>query len=784
MADSAAVYFALCGLLVESSGVSESELVGIFRLVLVLREKWNCSDVSSVSLLQILAVKSSLVTVPLLSLVDILSHFSSGVKSDLFFDPLLRCNDWGEVALQLGQRLPLNSRALFDRSTPLVREQVARELMLAVSAKSTGLGWTCISETDSDQLLFSFCKVYAGRVSENARDVRVCQPLFDLVGDYEPFKSWFKGIVEPHAYYREVCDSIVDDCASLRLFDALPSVEDQVALVLKPWGTYSSSNISIDRWFTRVLLPLTKYHRSGVGPILQWMDSQAAEMQLADIFTFWHKCVAILVLVGTPETSDLGEVLRHFLATAYFYSFKYDAKSSSVAILSSYDLMRATLGFFEGQDAVPDGLHESLSHINLDSFYDFLQHNPLAIHPNAASVRYLRSVVDSCARLYPINKITISGYFQLKSSDVSSEREVGKILAGLNLSNCPQLLASVDSFVGTFIGLQTQDVNRAVLERLLVANLFDEAKTFAAAKGISEESAAELVMAKFWDSFNSASSMNENTDGLKAAHECIAIMDGLAGNHDELVRIKHLLKAISNLKNFKLVVNGHKITPVEVTSNYSAADSQLGAATPMTLVTLVLDQNPKSYLAFGKLHKILNDLGLFFGHQLDHGFSRLNSACIELALVDNNFAYAYKRSKELFSHYSTTQTADFGEYWLTFYQVGKYALPEWINDVDSISDAQLEVLEKQREILLNALIYCHSTEHGVGNSKLLLRQWELVNDQIDMYYQQLAHAPAASEKTVVDNLLSEAATTTHQTSEKLSKLFASGLGWALGANPP
>lgn len=792
MSDDATVYFELAGMLAESRKFTNSDLVDILGAIVQLVQKWPGEYANIVTILQLLALRTSLVVFPVLCLVEILTSLplpSSKAANTNF--SLIESNDWGEVAQLLSVRLKADSSSLYNRSSPIVREETVRELQKEISQKCGDLGWNSDGTDDVQQLLFLFCKVYTCRYSEISRDLRACQPLFDLVSHHDPFKRWLEGIVEPHLYYSEVSENIVEDCVNLRRFDALSSVEDQLAVFYEPLSVELSSSISIDRWMVRVLLPLTKFHNCGLAPILNWMVTTSADMKLADIFTYWSKCIAAILLVGSYPPADLDAILKRFLAVAYYYSLILDSKSTSMAILSSYDLIRSTLQFFldPAEVEVPHSeMNSSLKNVQLDSFDQFLKNDPLVIQPNARSVQHLLNIVETCSSLYPINKLTVSGYVQLMTSEVSSEKEVTKILSGVNAGNCTQLLSSVDSFVSTFMGSEQQkDVNKVVLERLLVANLFEEAKVFASSKTIPHDVVTELVMAKFWDSFNSASSMNENMDGLKHAHECISIMDGIEGDHSDIVGVKHLLKAISNLKNFKILVNGQKIVPPQVISKFGASSSQLGSGTPMTLITLILEQNPKSYLAFGKLHKILNDLGLFFGHNLDHSFSKLNSVCIESALIDNNFSYAYKRSKELFSHYkdNVQATEDIGEYWLTFYQVGKYVLPEWINDLDGISDAQLDVLIKQREILSTALIYCRSNDNSVGNSKLLLRQWEIVNDQIDMYYQNLLTALSVQqEKTVVNNLLSEAANTTHQTSEKISKLFASGLGWALGANPP
>lgn len=783
MSDDATVYFQLLGLLAESQKVPDDALVDIFSSVFHLAQQLPGSFITSATLAQLLAIKASTIVFPSTNLLKILAGMSEGTSDTK--NNLLAAKDWGELAHLISLHLPPTADSLFARSTAQAKESTVNEVKADILKKCQEYGWK--DSSDELLLLFQFCKVYTCRHSEITRDLRSCQPILNLIADYDPLKRWLTGIVEPHLYYTEVCEGMFDDCLNLRQFDTLKSANDQFAVLLAPLNNPGSEIISIEKWISRVLLPLTKYHECGLKPILEWLVSKSSTLSLAEVFSLWGKSVSAL-FSGKLTEDDIKTALRYYLAIAYYYSLVLDSKSTSMAILASYDLIRDTLGLFVASSLVevpyPE-MNGSLKGVDLSTFLKFMAAKPLVIDPTPESVQHLLNITETCISLYPINKLTISGYFQLMTSEVNSEREVTKILAGVNASNCRQLLSSLDAFVSTFMSSnQQQEVNNAVFERLLIANLFDEANSFASIKGLSANVVTDLVMAKFWDCFNSATSMNEATGGLKHAHECIKIIDSIQNDHKDIVSVKHLLKAIANLKNFKITIKGQKLVPSQVLSNFGAANSQLGSGTPMTLITLILEQNPKSYLAFGKLHKILNDLGLYFGHNLDHSFSKLNSACIESALIDNNFNYAYKRSTELFAHYSEN-SSDIGEYWLTFYQVGKFALPEWINDLDNISDSQLDVLVKQREVLSKAVIHCRTNSTSVGNSKLLLRQWEIVNDQIDMYYKNL-QAPQTEQQeiTVVDSLISEAANTTQQTSDKISKIFASGLGWALGANPP
>lgn len=203
---------------------------------------------------------------------------------------------------------------------------------------------------------------------------------------------------------------------------------------------------------------------------------------------------------------------------------------------------------------------------------------------------------------------------------------------------------------------------------------------------------------------------------------------------------------------------------------------------------MILEHNPKSYLAFEKLFRILNDLMLYFDEdgELEQSdtngcFDRLKSACIESALIDNNFSYAYKQSMELIDHFAKSSSID--GFWLTFYQVGKYVSPNWI-DEDSESN-RLEIMIKQRELLSQTLqkIDCD------GHVKVILDQWNRLNEKIEHDYQSIDQLKFAGFETKSDAKgpeLSQVelnmARLPDKAGEKISNLFVSGLGWAIGAN--
>ena len=115
-------------------------------------------------------------------------------------------------------------------------------------------------------------------------------------------------------------------------------------------------------------------------------------------------------------------------------------------------------------------------------------------------------------------------------------------------------------------------------------------------------------------------------------------------------------------------------------------------------------------------------------HADNYYFNKLKTACIESALIDNNFNYAYKQSLELFDYLDGKEdSSQIDDLWLTFYQVGKYVSPLWFEN--SGEQVDLGILTKQREILSLTILNLQLKE----NSKVVLAQWMSLNDKIQRH---------------------------------------------------
>ncbi|EGW33956.1 uncharacterized protein SPAPADRAFT_59368 [Spathaspora passalidarum NRRL Y-27907] len=436
-------------------------------------------------------------------------------------------------------------------------------------------------------------------------------------------------------------------------------------------------------------------------------------------------------IVHSEFTSDdYREIIEWYIISCYYYAHKEDSLPS-IEIINIYDVIYDTLSLFDQPVSVSDLSCADFIGCDIDI-------------PQQLSTDSFKKVVSTCQNLFPITKLTIVKYLQYNQS--VNNKDITKLISTLNHTNYHQLMPAITALKSQF-NLDHGLINKLIIERLLASNLFDEVKEYQSE--LSSDEFFSLVIDKFWTSFNSATNLNDKIGHLHESKQCLDLSDSLQlneENHDLIVRLKHLFKAMTNLKNFKIVVDKSKpFTPGQL---LSFKDDLIG------LITVILQQNPKSYLAFEKLFKIINDLALYFQAEGDF-FNKVKIACIESSLIDDNFEYAYTHTKQLF-------TVNVDELWIIFYQVGKYISPNW-------TEPNINVLVKQREILSLTL------KHISENNKIILDQWEKVNSQIEEYSEQVlnvSESKEASSDDIVENI----------STDKISNLLVSGLGWAIGAH--
>ncbi|KAL6450122.1 hypothetical protein SBY92_002064 [Candida maltosa Xu316] len=613
-----------------------------------------------------------------------------------------------------------------------------------------------VTASEDRLLLFVQSKtLQLSKYYSNINDI-ISGKLFDHVTG----TTYYKSIILPFKYYYDHYGSIYNP----NCFNDYLIAEDKFGFLINPLLTNNVANFA--SWMDNVIIPFIKYQSNNnedyFSRLNQWLfynpDLIAKNTDVTFKYTIWYK--SIQSITKSFELSDFKIIVDTFINAVYFYALK-ESECSSIDVMKIYDSVKSTLLLLNDDDEIRiDYKTIDFDCTSLENFFN----------PSLNSVHNLKQVVTTCLKLFPINKLTIKKYILLKTNEFDLTKEVLLIINNMNSSNYQQLINLVHFFNQSFLkDDQTNQISSIIIEKLLFHNYFDILDQLKQDLVIDVNDFYKLLEDKFYESIDNATNLNENIGSLNNAKKCLQIFDQITTNpqlasshHDQIVRFKHLFKSINWLKNFKIVINHkHQLLPSDLL-HYFNQDNVL------TLITTILEQNPKSYLAFEKLYRILNNLLLFYNYQseTDDYFNKLKTGCIESSLIDNNdFKFAYTQSLQLFE----SNLANLNELWLTFYQVAKYIPPD--------DEPTLDMLTKQRELLSMMLFRLELSE----NTKIVTHQWDVINNKIQNHHTNpptpINESSATNTTRIANDFVSG-----KTNSEKLSNLFVSGLGWAIGAN--
>ncbi|CUM56145.1 uncharacterized protein AC631_01485 [Debaryomyces fabryi] len=751
--------------------------------------------------------------------------------------------DLEEFANWISSRFEIDDSAIFSLDDSILL-QTAYDLAADNRLQCEQFGYKVTTDGSINELLFQFIQAKTLYLSKYCTEIGDLSPLFEILEGYSPFDKWYRDIITPFTYYWNNYGSLNNN-SLLDLFQFLKaeSFNEKLHILIEPLNLPAySEKLSVNNWISKVVMPLVVYHDYDFKPLLEWLYFRGEwnNQEPSKKYAIWNNAIRSIIYFkdyknNVLDVSRYEDILKFFLGSCYYYAIFYETseKVSSIEMLKIYDSIKDSLDIIQQRIGAANGgkfeySMEKIDFGSLDkssSLASFLNDssNPFTelFNPSLSSVNFLQEAIITCEKLYPTSKFTILEFLKLKYSSTSDfttgEREVAKIMTNLNSNNWSMILSSARLFTDSFISndkTHNESINRLIIDRFLFNNLFDVVGGFYEEKElpITVDDFYSIILKKFWESFNKATNFNSKIGKLHEASQSIQLFDKISSDEqlsatckDEIIRIKHLFKAVSNIKNFKIVIQkGSPFVPSDLISQFGAVSLMDGLdldeqkRSPMALISTILEQNPKSYLAFEKLYKILNDLLIFFNDEHAEPtfyFNKLKSICIESALVDNNFQFAYRQSNELLDHYSTDQNKNLNEFWLTFYQVGKFISPEWFNESSSSQSDKIDILIKQRDILSKTLKFTEPSDTTIDNSRVILTQWESINSQIEDWYLNLhqdyytkgstSSNDAVPERmaTLANDIMNDASNTTSQASEKLSNLFVSGLGWALGANP-
>ncbi|CAH6721085.1 hypothetical protein CLIB1444_05S03246 [[Candida] jaroonii] len=594
------------------------------------------------------------------------------------------------------------------------------------------------------------------------------------------FHQWFKGFYQPFKYYWDNYGKLT---SSIKYHEILG--QDYFQHLISPVGSLDSDNLSLYNWLNKVIIPISKFSHD-FSSLEQWCFNEANLQSKS--YEVWFTTIKSLVDKEVP-LEDFQGIVEKFVAFCYFDK----EVENSLEMIRKFDYIKDTLVLL-----VPIAPKSStiktgeVKYVNekFDSFQQFMENTSLIplISISKDSLINLSEMIESCLKLYPINQLTIPKFLELKYGSSQSEdfkREASIILVGINTSNSTTLISSLELFKDIFVEDDTE-INELMVERFLFNNLFDLVDD-----QVPDAVLRKLLTKKFWDSINYSTSLDDIR--LSYAEKCLDMMSSkeqTSEEKEEISRFRNLLKMFNLIKNFKISLNRQPISPSDILKKFSKIPHndlqlELEPSSPMGLITTILEQNPKSYRAFEKLFKILNHFLIFLNVEINSNyyFKRLISACIESSLIDFNFNFAYSKSIELFSNYT-----DLNDLWLVFYQIGNYQTPDWFDNPSS----NLPILIKKSFVLSNYLSVINRSLTTVDNSRIIVELWNKINNEIeeitnnDTSLQDQDQSDASTVNSTVNSIAHgisrNLSPMSEKPGEKLSNLFVSGLGWAIGAN--
>lgn len=720
---------------------------------------------------------------------------------------------------------------LFECKSPVIFG-VADSIMNDILSANLGMSVESLREKGPQEIYFLFLKGKILASAKYSNDVSIYRPLFGAIEDYEGFKQWKESLIEPYTYYLEHI-GVLEDSRLIPFNDFMHASSSglRLELMLQPLKLEELfTSLHLENYFSRIIWPLIGNNISDMGIFTHCIFIEIPHMygKGSRKYSIWNTVMRVLLNFEQVSDSTLflekyQQVFKYYLGAIYYYSIFEDTSDniSSIDMIKILDSSQKALETIitklglSNDDAInlPQiDITEIDRNISLD---DFISNGNFSILLNASTECFnrLQRVLSTCSKLYPFTKFCVKDYFRLTSElfeAQSLEKELTKLTVGLNDSNWRKILAIVEVFTDEFMKdpLYEKKIKEILVYRFLATDLYDTVEYLFTTEELSIplDSMFTLVLQRFWVLFNAADSLDSKHGELKKCNKCIRLCDtiynagDLSQNNTSVVKkIKHLMKAIDSLKDFKLSIQRNvPITPKKVVEMFVSNGSFDGDGhhNPLSLVSLVVQQNRKSYLAFEKLFKILNDLMLFLDDQPSKPtfcFNKLKSICIEAALIDDNFKFAYRNSIEILDHYSLKDLFNLNDFWLTFYQVGKYRSPQWAEN-STRPELELDFYKKQRDILARMLKLIEPSNVDMDNTRLVLQQWNLINKEIELLEARITlqsdDLPSLSrikrlpeELTgMANDILTDATVSTSQAGEKLSNLFVSGLGWAIGAS--
>jgi len=222
-----------------------------------------------------------------------------------------------------------------------------------------------------------------------------------------------------------------------------------------------------------------------------------------------------------------------------------------------------------------------------------------------------------------------------------------------------------------------------------------------------QESYEDLIVKYFWKCFKKASNGSKHRGEILNASHALQVIPNPS---ERILSLMGLIDAIDELSEYSLYFKpGTPLVPADFLTVKNVTE----------VIQRVLELNSEAYLDSDNLLEISNGLTKGLGLEPLDTF-QLQTFCIESALVNNDFKFALETAHKLLD--KTRDQSKLENTWLTFFQVGKYVSPDWLD-----TEAPESVIKEQLDLLAKVLKIC-----PVKNTQDIISQWSHLDLELSL----------------------------------------------------
>lgn len=349
---------------------------------------------------------------------------------------------------------------------------------------------------------------------------------------------------------------------------------------------------------------------------------------------------------------------------------------------------QATATIYEFAELSPDSL-ESISDL-------------LGIFQQYSNDAFLINLIKltSAARVINYDKGSLKTLDEITRDPKSQETLLHTVLENIDTNTSKDFINQLYVLRQTiFTSIDFQEYNSQLIQKLLSLKLYSLVSY--------KENYEDLIVDYFWKCFKRASNGSRHRGEILNASRAL---DLIPNPSSRVQSLKNLIESIDDLSSYSLYFRpGTPVVPADFLTVSSIEE----------VIKRVLELNPYAYLESDKLLNISTGLTEGLGLEPIDTF-QLNVFCIESALVNNDFEFALTTANNLLDN--TKDQTKLEQTWLTFFQVGKYVSPEWLD-----TEAPEDSVKGQLDLLAKVLKIC-----PVKNNQVIIAQWSSLDMELSL----------------------------------------------------